>query len=276
MEFLVIGATTCFVLAGVIVFLGIAILRDAVKERLHRVTALMLFFGGLGAFLAGLGLAARASAPQGATAFTEMAVSFASAWEFFFPSLLLFTLVFPTESPWLKRFPWLQELTFVPYLFHLVLTVLADASNGNFFLPELAKQAGWLSAFLAPLRVGLSLVYNVHAVLFSFVNLGYIALTRPGGPLAALDPRVTDPTILLVIAYAVRRLPYVVGSASAGLEQTSPALEEAAQNLGAGIARTVTRVKASSEVLKSPSSKETEPLLYHASASFQSMASARS
>jgi sigma-B regulation protein RsbU (phosphoserine phosphatase) len=106
-----------------------------------------------------------------------MAVSFASAWEFFFPSLLLFTLVFPTESPWLKRLPWLQELTFVPYLFHLVLTVVADASNGNFFLPELAKQAGWLSAFLAPVRVGLSLVYNVHAVLFSFVNLGYIALT---------------------------------------------------------------------------------------------------
>ena len=42
-----------------------------------------------------------------------------------------------------------------------------------------------------------------------------------------------NPVVLLVIAYAVRRLPYVVRSASAGLEQTSGQLEEAALNLGA-------------------------------------------
>jgi iron(III) transport system permease protein len=37
----------------------------------------------------------------------------------------------------------------------------------------------------------------------------------------------------LILAYAVRRLPYVVRSAAAGLEQTSVALEEAGYNLGA-------------------------------------------
>ncbi len=42
-----------------------------------------------------------------------------------------------------------------------------------------------------------------------------------------------NPVLLLVIAYAVRRLPYVVRSATAGLEQTSGQLEEAALNLGA-------------------------------------------
>jgi chromate transporter len=42
-----------------------------------------------------------------------------------------------------------------------------------------------------------------------------------------------NPVLLLVIAYAVRRLPYVVRSASAGFQQVSPSLEEAAQNLGA-------------------------------------------
>jgi iron(III) transport system permease protein len=71
---------------------------------------------------------------------------------------------------------------------------------------------------------------------------GYIALTRPGGLLAALDPRATDPTVLLVIAYAVRRLPYVVRSSAAGLEQTSVTLEEAARNLGAGALRTIGRI----------------------------------
>ncbi len=43
-----------------------------------------------------------------------------------------------------------------------------------------------------------------------------------------------DPMLLLVIAYAVRRLPYMVRSVTAGLEQTPADLEDAARNLGAG------------------------------------------
>ena len=48
-----------------------------------------------------------------------------------------------------------------------------------------------------------------------------------------------NPMLLLVIAYAVRRLPYVVRSTVAGLEQTSGELEEAALNLGAGRLRAI-------------------------------------
>jgi ABC-type Fe3+ transport system permease subunit len=43
----------------------------------------------------------------------------------------------------------------------------------------------------------------------------------------------TNPTLFLVIAYGIRRLPYMVRSAVAGLQQTSVTLEEAAANLGA-------------------------------------------
>jgi iron(III) transport system permease protein len=42
-----------------------------------------------------------------------------------------------------------------------------------------------------------------------------------------------NPIPFLILAYAVRRLPYVVRAAAAGLEQTSVALEEAAFNAGA-------------------------------------------
>ena len=70
---------------------------------------------------------------------------------------------------------------------------------------------------------------------------GFLAVTRPGSPLAWLDPR-DDPTALLVVAYAIRRLPYVVRAAAAGLEQTSVTLEEAARNLGAGGLRTLRRI----------------------------------
>ena len=52
-----------------------------------------------------------------------------------------------------------------------------------------------------------------------------------------LDARV-NPVPLLVIAYAVRRLPYMVRAAYAGFQQTSVALEEAAINLGASPMKT--------------------------------------
>ena len=52
-----------------------------------------------------------------------------------------------------------------------------------------------------------------------------------------LDARI-NPVPLLVIAYAVRRLPYMVRAAYAGFQQTSVALEEAAMNLGASPIKT--------------------------------------
>jgi iron(III) transport system permease protein len=51
-----------------------------------------------------------------------------------------------------------------------------------------------------------------------------------------------NPAVLLVVAYAMRRLPYVVRSAVAGLEQTPVDLELAARNLGASGARTIWRI----------------------------------
>jgi iron(III) transport system permease protein len=51
-----------------------------------------------------------------------------------------------------------------------------------------------------------------------------------------------DPTPLLVIAYAMRRLPFVLRSAEAGLLQMSTSVEDAAQSLGAGPSRVLWRV----------------------------------
>ena len=56
-----------------------------------------------------------------------------------------------------------------------------------------------------------------------------------------LDARV-NPVPLLVIAYAVRRLPYMVRAAYAGFQQTSVALEEAAINLGASPMKTLFQI----------------------------------
>ncbi len=71
---------------------------------------------------------------------------------------------------------------------------------------------------------------------------GYLALSQEGRPFHFLVGEMGNPIILLVIAYAVRRLPYVVRAAVAGLEQSNIALEEAARSLGAGPLRTLKRI----------------------------------
>lgn len=56
-----------------------------------------------------------------------------------------------------------------------------------------------------------------------------------------LNPR-QNPTLLLIISYSVRRLPYIVRSAYAGFQQTSITLEEASANLGASPWRTLRKI----------------------------------
>ena len=72
------------------------------------------------------------------------------------------------------------------------------------------------------------------------LGIGYLrafyGVTLPGGaPLATL-------WIMIVLAIAIRRLPYALRAAYAALQQISVSLEEAAENLGATKARTVRRV----------------------------------
>ncbi len=74
----------------------------------------------------------------------------------------------------------------------------------------------------------------VPGVVIAFGYLGCFSGT-------VLDPR-TNPMPLLVIAYSVRRLPYMVRVAYGGFLQISPALEEAAINLGSSLFRTVRKI----------------------------------
>jgi iron(III) transport system permease protein len=74
---------------------------------------------------------------------------------------------------------------------------------------------------------------------------GYLTcyVRLPLGPLRSWFDPGQNPALLLMIGYAVRRLPYVVRSAMAGLQQVPVVLEEAAASLGASrwrIWRTVT------------------------------------
>lgn len=70
---------------------------------------------------------------------------------------------------------------------------------------------------------------------------GYLAMSQEGKFFEFINP-IENPTSLLIIAYAIRRLPYVVRSAVAGFEQTSETYEEAAQNMGCPPIKTILKI----------------------------------
>ncbi|MEI8352394.1 MAG: iron ABC transporter permease [bacterium] len=73
------------------------------------------------------------------------------------------------------------------------------------------------------------------------IAFGYMGCFSGAFPNTLLDPRF-NPMILLSVSYAIRRLPYMVRAAHAGLEQVSSSYEEAAANLGATPFRVVWRI----------------------------------
>ena len=84
---------------------------------------------------------------------------------------------------------------------------------------------------MVPLAVpGLVMAFGFVSISGSLASL---PLVKETPFLSALFDIRTNPTLFLVIAYSVRRLPYMVRAAVAGLQQTSVALEEAGANLGA-------------------------------------------
>ena len=135
-----------------------------------------------------------------------------------------------------------------------------DALGHSLTLPSIQNSLKYAGlATLGDLILGISIAYIVVRSLLPgrhaldavamlplavpgiVLAFGYLAMTQEGKLLSALNP-INDPLTILVIAYSVRRLPYVVRSAAAGFQQTSVTFEEAAQNLGCPPLRTLRRI----------------------------------
>ena len=145
------------------------------------------------------------------------------------------------------------------------MTVLPQETTGRFysmvFEHPMAFSSIKISIMLSVLSTALDVVLGIAiAYLLTRTRIPYkgvldamamLPLALPGlvlafGYLAGYSGTFLDarhyPVPLLVIAYAVRRLPYMVRAAYAGFQQTSVTLEEAAQNLGASRLRTLFQI----------------------------------
>jgi serine phosphatase RsbU (regulator of sigma subunit) len=167
---------TLYLLVGALVFLlGFVILREGSGEKVNRATSLMLFSGGMGSVLGGIGLLLSSVNITAADSSNDLLRSFNYLWEFFFPSLLYFACVFPEERPFYKRIPFATFWIFGPHLFHLAF--LALLMQGAFW----GQIAAWMAqshagaGVLKVTRLPLELIIQTHRLLFSVVNLFYIA-----------------------------------------------------------------------------------------------------
>jgi iron(III) transport system permease protein len=77
---------------------------------------------------------------------------------------------------------------------------------------------------------------------FGYLSIGVTLKRLMGEATPAFLDVQRSPVLFLVLAYATRRLPYIVRSAVAGLDQTPPVLELSARNLGASLAVSLRRI----------------------------------
>ena len=183
MNSLLFLATVNLVLGGLVFLLGLLILRENARQRLNRVVALMMFFGGFGALLTAIGLLpAAGGSPAAARGTSDTVQHFSYLWEFFFPTLFLFASLFPHERRFsraarrrpkaLRAVPPFEVLVYLPHATHFLLLFLLSIVGPWLEAPRTVTgvlQA--VSPLLAIGRVFLEFFLSVHQALFSLVNL---------------------------------------------------------------------------------------------------------
>ncbi len=178
-------ASFYFICGAVLFFVAITILRYSTRDVIGWATALVLFFSGIGPLLGAMGVILKSNLHEGAFLFRSLIDSFDYIWEFFFPSLVLFALVYPVEHRLWKYIRKFSIILFAPHLFHLILVIfLIDRINpadvfsflqNISFLPDtLGSYVGKAAGFLGVLT---GMFFKVHTRLFSVVNISYAAFS---------------------------------------------------------------------------------------------------
>ncbi|MCG3118740.1 MAG: hypothetical protein ALAOOOJD_00996 [bacterium] len=170
-----------YLICGIVIFLlGLLIFREDARQRLNRITAAMLFLAALGPILGAFGLLLEQVDPQ-SNVDVDLLYRLFLVWEFFFPQLVLFSLVFPLEHPVLRTHPKLPLLLYIPPTLNLLLALLVPgAAQVQNFSQWLGLNREW-PLLLQPFKVLFSLSVSALDFLvayrenyFAAINLAYV------------------------------------------------------------------------------------------------------
>ncbi|MEE8576276.1 MAG: SpoIIE family protein phosphatase, partial [candidate division Zixibacteria bacterium] len=166
---------------GLQIFLAITVTRDNFRGRLNRAAGGLLFFAGLGPLA--LALARVVQTGQSVTAESAW-LNLYLLWEMFFPTLLVFSWIFPADRLRDFKHPRLRFLIFAPQVAHIILALLFSNINRLVnALTRIESQEGFVSLILTPFVVITQLllmlvgfILSNEALIFGTVNLIYVAL----------------------------------------------------------------------------------------------------
>jgi sigma-B regulation protein RsbU (phosphoserine phosphatase) len=168
-----VSAIVLFIIAGII-------LRENVKSAQNRVVSAMLFLAGLAPFL----VAIYKTVIFESTTLSESALNVFYIWELFFPTLLLFSMIFPEVLPFYKKHRRLLQVAFIPHIFHIILVVALNAPDTIIGILEFDTSMpviGWILAYINALfrllASFLGYLLTFHTKFFSLINFAYVLLS---------------------------------------------------------------------------------------------------
>lgn len=170
------------IFSALLFFTGTIIFRENPYRRLNRVTSLMLVFAGLAPLFAAMDVFL-GRPTGGVTETVPFYENLFFLWELFFPQLVLFSLVFPTENPILATNSRIKYLIFIPHLFHIILVTLFTDSGKLVELLQVNTSVaffGWITDrfvfFVGFIAALLDFLVRLHLQAFATINLFYIVI----------------------------------------------------------------------------------------------------
>jgi serine phosphatase RsbU (regulator of sigma subunit) len=216
LSFQVLVAAIYLACGALLLFLGVVILRENAKSQINRVTSFMLFFAGLGPLLASLGTFIRSAGEAESFVSSAFTQNIFYVWEFFFPLLLLFSLVFPEENRYLRRRPKLKYLIFIPHVFHIIQVLVFYQPEKIIRSLDVAKLGPMARFFLDPISMVLKyaavffgILYDIHVQSFSLINLIFLMLAV--WFLYRGYKRITVPTLKKQVSLVIWGIRFSVG-----------------------------------------------------------------
>lgn len=170
-----------YLTVGVLLSLiGILIFRENPAQRINRATAVMILLAALAPIMGAFGLLISRMNGQ-LKLDIELFKRIFLIWEFFFPQLLYFSLIFPRERKYLQNYPKVIYFLYLPHVFHFLVVLLFRSPDSIMSLANVTQLNSQSSTLLQPLMLifnlllsVLSIFYEFHINFFALVNLIYV------------------------------------------------------------------------------------------------------
>ncbi len=160
--------------------IGILIFRENPSQRINRATAVMILLAALAPIMGAFGLLISRMNAQ-LKLDIELFKRIFLIWEFFFPQLLYFSLIFPRERKYLRDYPKVFYLLYLPHIFHFVVVLLFRNPDSIMSLANVTQFDSQANLLLQPIMIVfnlfltlLSFFYEFHINFFALINLIYV------------------------------------------------------------------------------------------------------